>query len=110
MNGNRINEISVTVVPQKFASLDFRRARAHIPSFRLILGPYPRVFSHVSGFKIQIRFQRTGSRSREIPERRVAPNAFEQLREIELRVAATLTPPEVDVSAGSCRVHIYREP
>lgn len=53
-----------TVVLQKFASLDFRCARVS-HRFVWILGPYPRLFSHVSGFKIQIRFWRIGSCPRE---------------------------------------------
>jgi len=39
-------------------------------------------------------------------DRHAAPNAFEQLREIELRVAATLTPPEVGVCRFPARTHI----
>lgn len=65
--------------------------------------------------KIQIRFQGIegdkGRRRRDrVPERSAARNAFEQLREIELRVAATLTSPEV----GVCRkflpvyIRVYR--
>lgn len=78
---------------------------ARVPPVRSILGLHRRVFSHVSGSKIQIRFQGTGSRPGEVPgsPRR---NAFEQLREIELRVAATLTPPEVGVCQFPARTHI----
>lgn len=78
---------------------------ARVPPVCSILGLHRRVFSHVSGSKIQIRFQGTGSRPGEVPgsPRR---SAFEQLREIELRVAATLTPPEVGVCQFPARTHI----
>lgn len=73
VNGMRDQWNLVTVVPRKFASLDFRRARRNvrrrrrrwrhrIPQTRTYRG----VFSHVLGSSNQIRFQRTVSGPREV--------------------------------------------
>lgn len=82
-----------------------RRRRRRVPQLRTYRG----VFSHVSGSWNQIRFQGTVSGSREARPGSAASDAFGQLREIELRVAATLTPPEVGV-CQFVRTRIYRGP
>jgi len=93
-----------TVVPQKFASPDFRHARV---SHRFLW------FSDsIREFSVTFRDPRFRSDFRE--QDLVSPggpgiaatNAFEQLRKIELRVAATLTPPEVGVCQFSAHTHI----
>lgn len=102
-----------TVVPQKFASPDFRHARV---SHRFLC-PLPPPDSRTSSESFQSRFgiqdpdPISGNRIVSPGDPGIAPpNAFEQLCEIELRVAATLTPPEVGVCQFLAHTHISLDP